>query len=208
MEIIMDAITNSNIVSLPPLPYRMNQLEPIISEKTLNFHYGKHHKGYVKKLNGLIDGTEYCGMSLTKIIRESRIAGDAQIFNNAAQVWNHNFYWLSLSPNGGKPSGDLAAAIERDLGGFEKFKEEFGATGAAQFGSGWVWLLLQDGKLKIEKMPNAETPSAKGKRGILTIDVWEHAYYLDYKNRRKDYLATVIDNLLDWNFAAKNFSKS
>jgi Fe-Mn family superoxide dismutase len=193
-------------VSLPSLPYGESDLEPVISAKTLSFHYGKHHKGYVDKLNGLIKNTDYAGLNLKEIIRKSHAAKKAGIFNDAAQIWNHSFFWSSLSPKGGVPTGDLAAAIERDLGGYEKFKEDFAAAGAAQFGSGWVWLLLDNGKLKIEKTPNAETPLTGGATCLLTVDVWEHAYYLDYQNKRPDYLSAVIEKLLNWDFAAKNFS--
>jgi len=189
--------------TLPPLPYADTALEPVISAKTISFHYGKHHKAYVDKLNELAAGTEYADMPLEEVVKKS----SGPVFNNAGQIWNHTFFWNSLSPSGGQPSGALAAAIDSDLGGLEKFKKDFAAAGIAQFGSGWAWLVLDGGKLKIEKTPNAETPLTAGKTCILTIDVWEHAYYLDYQNRRPDYLNTVIDKLLNWNFAAENFSR-
>jgi Fe-Mn family superoxide dismutase len=189
--------------TLPPLPYADTALDPVISAKTISFHYGKHHKAYVDKLNELAAGSEYADMPLEEVVKKS----SGPIFNNAGQIWNHTFFWNSLSPNGGQPSGQLAAAIDSDLGGLEKFKKDFAAAGIAQFGSGWAWLVLDGGKLKIEKTPNAETPLTAGKTCILTIDVWEHAYYLDYQNRRPDYLNTVIEKLLNWNFAAENFSR-
>lgn len=197
----------SSAISLPPLPYGESDLEPVISANTLGFHYGKHHKGYVDKLNGLTPGTDYAGKGLEDIIRKSSDAKDAAVFNNAAQIWNHTFFWSSLSPKETSPQGDLSSAIERDLGGYDNFKKEFAAAGAAQFGSGWAWLVLDGGKLKIEKTPNAETPMTAGKTCLLTIDVWEHAYYLDYQNRRPDFLSAVIDRLLNWDFAAENFAK-
>lgn len=196
----------TSAISLPPLPFGDKDLEPVISANTISFHYGKHHKGYVDKLNGLIPGTNYANTSLEDIIRKSSDAKDAAVFNNAAQIWNHTFFWSSLSPKATAPQGDLAAAIERDLGGYENFKKEFAAAGAGQFGSGWVWLVSDGGTLKIEKTPNAETPLTAGKTCLLTIDVWEHAYYLDYQNRRPDFLSAVIDKLLNWDFAAANFS--
>ncbi len=193
--------------SLPPLPYDENALEPVISGRTLSFHYGKHHKAYVDKLNELAAGTEYAEMPLEDVVKASHgKKGAEKIFNNAGQIWNHTFYWHSLAPKGGKPSGKLAAAIDNDLGGLEKFKKDFAEAGIAQFGSGWAWLVLDGGKLKIEKTPNAETPMATGTTCLLTIDVWEHAYYLDYQNKRPDYLNAVLDKLLNWDFAAENFS--
>ena len=192
--------------TLPPLPFEENALEPVISGRTLSFHYGKHHKAYVDKLNELAAGTEYADMPLEEVVKKSAAKKDA-IFNNSGQIWNHTFFWNSLSPNAGKPSGPLAAAIDSDLGGLEKFKKDFAAAGIAQFGSGWAWLILDGGKLKIEKTPNAETPMAVGKTCILTIDVWAHSYYLVYQNKRPDYLNAVIDKLLNWDFAAENFSR-
>ena len=194
--------------SLPPLPYADNALEPLISANTLSFHYGKHHKTYVDNLNKLVEGKDLAAMSLEDIIKKS--AGNpemAGVFNNAAQIWNHTFYWNSLKPNGGgKPTGALAAAIDKDLGGYDKFKADFAAAAVTQFGSGWAWLVSDAGTLKIVKTGNAEVPLTKGQTPLLTIDVWEHAYYLDYQNLRAKYVETLIDKLLNWDFANKNFA--
>ncbi|MEO5764544.1 MAG: superoxide dismutase [Casimicrobiaceae bacterium] len=196
--------------TLPALPYADNALAPVISANTLSFHYGKHHKAYVDNLNKLVAGTEYESATLEKIIADTAGNADkAGLFNNAAQIWNHTFYWNSLKGGGsGKPSGKLAQMIESDLGGFENFKKEFAATTVSQFGSGWGWLAVEGGKLKIVKTGNAEVPSTKGQKPLLTIDVWEHAYYLDYQNRRPDYVNALIDKLLNWDFAAENLSKA
>ena len=195
--------------TLPALPYADNALAPVISANTLSFHYGKHHKAYVDNLNKLVAGTEFESAPLEKIIADTAGKADkAGVFNNAAQIWNHTFYWNSLKGNGGgQPSGKLAQMIESDLGGFENFKKEFAATTVSQFGSGWGWLAVEGGKLKIVKTGNAEVPFTKGQKPLLTIDVWEHAYYLDYQNRRPDYVSAVIDKLLNWDFAAENLAK-
>jgi len=194
--------------SLPPLPYADNALEPLISANTLSFHYGKHHKAYVDNLNKLVEGKDLASMSLEDIIKKS--AGDAAlvgVFNNAAQIWNHTFYWNSLKPNGGgKPTGAIAAAIDKDLGGYDKFKADFANAAVTQFGSGWAWLVSDAGTLKIVKTGNAEVPFTKGQKPLLTIDVWEHAYYLDYQNLRAKYVETLIDKLLNWDFANANFA--
>jgi Fe-Mn family superoxide dismutase len=193
--------------TLPELPYQKTALEPFMSAQTFDFHHGKHHQAYVTNLNKLIEGTDYAGKTLEQIILAS--AGDAAkagIFNNAAQVWNHTFFWHSMKPGGGgKPTGELAAKIEKDFGSFEKFAEEFKTAGATQFGSGWAWLVLDNGTLKVTKTANAETPLTKGHTPILTLDVWEHAYYLDYQNRRPDFITTFLDKLVNWEFAASNF---
>lgn len=194
--------------TLPELPYAANALEPHMSANTFSFHHGKHHAAYVTNLNKLIEGTDLATKSLEEIILAS--AGDAAkagIFNNSAQVWNHTFFWNSMKPSGGgKPSGELAAKIEKDFGSYDKFVEEFKNAGATQFGSGWAWLVLdKDGTLKVVKTANAETPMTKGQIALLTIDVWEHAYYLDYQNRRPDFIATFLDKLANWDFAAANF---
>jgi len=196
--------------SLPPLPYADNALAPVISANTLSFHYGKHHKAYVDNLNKLVAGTEYESAPLEKIIMETAGKADkAGIFNNAAQIWNHTFYWSSLRGNGGgQPTGKIAQMIESDLGGYENFKKELAATTVSQFGSGWGWLVVDGGKLKIAKTGNAEVPFTKGQKPLLTIDVWEHAYYLDYQNRRPDYVSAVIEKLLNWDFAAENLAKA
>jgi superoxide dismutase, Fe-Mn family len=194
--------------SLPPLPYADNALEPLISANTLSFHYGKHHKTYVDNLNKLVEGKDLAQMSLEDIIKKS--AGNPDmvgVFNNAAQIWNHTFYWNSLKPNGGgKPTGAIAAAIDKDLGGYDKFKADFSAAAVTQFGSGWAWLVSDAGTLKIVKTGNAEVPLTKGQTPLLTIDVWEHAYYLDYQNLRAKYVESLIDKLLNWDFANANFA--
>ncbi|MEI6847748.1 MAG: superoxide dismutase [Chlorobiaceae bacterium] len=194
----------------PPLPFAENALEPYISAKTIGFHYGKHHQAYINNYNNLVVNTPLDALSLEEVISISAV--DSQkigIFNNGAQAWNHTFYWNSLSPNGGgEPSGELAAKITQDFGSFDKFKEELKTAAATQFGSGWAWLVLDGTSLKVVKTGNAQTPSTNGQKPILTIDVWEHAYYLDYQNRRPDYVASVIDNLLNWEFAAENFQSA
>lgn len=193
---------------LPALPYAQNALEPHISANTFSFHHGKHHNTYVVNLNKMIDGTPLASKSLEEIILDS--AGDASkagIFNNAAQVWNHTFFWHSMKPGGGgKPTGKIAKLIDESFGSYEKFAEEFKAAGAGQFGSGWAWLVEDGGKLAVVKTPNAELPMTKGKKALLTCDVWEHAYYLDYQNRRPDFLAAFLDHLVNWDFAEKNLA--
>lgn len=191
---------------LPPLPYAKDALEPHISARTLEFHHGKHHQAYVTNLNKLIEGTELQGKSLEEVILASaKDASKQGIFNNAAQVWNHTFYWNCMKKNGGgKPTGELAKKIDADFGSFDKFAEEFKNAGATQFGSGWAWLVLDGGKLKVTKTPNADLPMAHGQIALMTADVWEHAYYLDYQNRRPDYLSVFLDKLVNWDFAAEN----
>jgi len=190
---------------LPPLPYDENALEPVISARTISFHYGKHHKAYIDKTNKLIAGTRYADMDLEEIVRESH-AHDAEIFHNASQAWNHNFYWHSLGTHSARPTGKLAAAID-EYGGLEKLKKDMAEKGEAQFGSGWVWLVEKAGKLAVQKSTNAEGPFAKGGKCLIGLDVWEHAYYLDYQNERPRYLRAVLDRLIDWEFAADNLSK-
>lgn len=194
--------------SLPPLPYADTALEPLISANTLSYHYAKHHKTYVDNLNKLVEGKDLAKMSLEEIIMASAGKTDmAGVFNNAAQVWNHTFYWNSLKPNGGgKPTGAIAAAIDKDLGGYDKFKADLSAAAVTQFGSGWAWLVSDAGTLKIVKTGNAEVPLTKGQKPLLTIDVWEHAYYLDYQNLRAKYVEALIDKLLNWDFANQNFA--
>ena len=189
--------------TLPKLPYAEDALAPVISANTISFHYGKHHKAYVDKLNELIEGTPYAEMSLEDIIKKSAKDEKAKkIFNNAAQVWNHTFFWNCMKPGGGgAPSGDVAAAIDRDLGGLAKFKDDFKAAAVGQFGSGWAWLVAKGGKLAIETTSNADTPIAHGGKPLLVADVWEHAYYLDYQNRRPDHLQAWLDKLANWSFA-------
>ena len=194
---------------LAPLPYAENALEPIITAKTLSFHYGKHHKGYVENLNKLIAKTEYADLSLEKIITST--AGKPEkiaIFNNAAQAWNHTFYWNSMKPNGGgEPPAALKQKIEASFGSIDACKKELASAAVSQFGSGWTWLVLESGVCKVVKTANADIPMTMGFTPILTIDVWEHAYYLDYQNRRPDYVNAVIDKLVNWEFALQNASE-
>lgn len=196
--------------TLPELPYAKDALEPHISANTLDFHHGKHHNTYVVNLNKLVEGTDLADKSLEEIISISaKDSSKAGIFNNAAQIWNHTFYWHSMKPaGGGKPSGALAAKIEEDFGSYDNFVQEFKTAGATQFGSGWAWLVLDGGKLKVTKTANAELPASNGQTPLLTMDVWEHAYYLDFQNRRPDYIATFLESLVNWDFAAENFEKA
>jgi len=191
---------------LPPLPWAENALEPVISANTISFHYGKHHKTYVDNLNNLVKGTDYENASLEKIINETAGKADkAGLFNNAAQIWNHTFYWNSMKPaGGGKPTGKLAEMIDTAFGGYDAFKKELATTTVSQFGSGWGWLVLDGGALKVVKTSNAEVPFTKGQKPLLTIDVWEHAYYLDQQNKRAAYVDAVIEKLLNWDFATQN----
>ncbi len=194
---------------LPDLPYSRDGLDPVISKDTLDYHYGKHHQAYVDKLNKLIDGTELEGKALEEIIKASDAdPSKSGIFNNAAQVWNHTFYWHSMKPGGGgKPSGKIADMIDRDFGSYEKFREAFSDVGATQFGSGWAWLVLVGGKLEVRKTPNAATPlTDPAATPLLTMDVWEHAYYLDYQNARPKYIEAFLDDLVNWEFANQNLS--
>ncbi len=193
----------------PALPFASDALESYgMKAETFEYHYGKHHKAYVDNLNKLVDGTELANKSLEEVIQiafgDSAKAG---IFNNAAQVWNHSFFWNCLKPaGGGAPTGALAAKIDQDFGSFDKFKEEFSTAAATQFGSGWAWLVDDGGTLKVIKTPNAENPLAHGKKALLTIDVWEHAYYIDFKNARPGFIKNFLDNLVNWDFVAANFA--
>ncbi|MEH2193379.1 MAG: superoxide dismutase [Nostoc sp.] len=194
-----------------PLPFDINALEPYgMKAETFEYHYGKHHKAYVDNLNKLTEGTELADKSLEEVIKTSfQDSSKAGIFNNAAQVWNHTFFWNSLKPNGGgAPTGDLAAKIDKDFGSFDKFKEEFSNAATTQFGSGWSWLIDDGGTLKVIKTPNAENPLAHGKKALLTLDVWEHAYYIDYKNARPAFIKNFLDNLVNWDFAAENLAQA
>jgi superoxide dismutase, Fe-Mn family len=195
---------------LPPLPYPKTALEPHISANTFDFHHGRHHQAYVTNLNNLIKGSPMESQPLDEIIKSTyKDASKTGVFNNAAQVWNHTFFWHSMKPQGGgAPSGALAAAINRDCGGLDKLKEAFKAAAVGQFGSGWAWLVLDRGQLKIVATPNAVTPLAEGQTPLLTIDVWEHAYYLDYQNRRPDFVQAFLDHLTNWDFAAQNLAKA
>ena len=182
--------------TLPPLPYAKDALAPHISAETLEYHYGKHHQAYVTNLNKLLEGKPEANKSLEDII----LSSEGPVFNNAAQVWNHTFYWHSMKPNGGgQPTGDLADAIKRDCGSFEKFSEDFSNAAATQFGSGWAWLVLtKEKKLAVTKTPNADLPMKHGQKALLTIDVWEHAYYIDYRNQRPKYIETFLKSLVNW----------
>ncbi|MBC6944539.1 superoxide dismutase [Fe] [Gammaproteobacteria bacterium PRO2] len=189
-------------IQLPALPWARDALAPHISAETIDFHYGKHHNAYVNNLNKLIDGTPLAQRSLEDIVRDS----EGGIFNNAAQVYNHTFYWHCLKPNGGgTPAGKLGKAIDAAFGSFAKFREEFSTAAATQFGSGWAWLVRDaQGKLKVAKTANADTPLAHGQTPLLTIDVWEHAYYIDYRNDRPKYIDTFLNHLVNWEFVEKN----
>jgi len=197
-------------VQLPNLPYAENALEPHYSAKTISFHYGKHHKAYVDNLNKLTPGTPLDGKSLEEIIMAS--AGDASrvgVFNNSAQVWNHTFFWNCMKPaGGGRPTGEVARRIDQAFGSYEKFAEQFKATAVGRFGSGWGWLVLDGGALKIVSTANADTPMASKQTALLTVDVWEHAYYLDYQNRRPDFVQAFLDHLVNWDFVAGNLAKA
>jgi len=190
---------------LPPLPWDEGALDPVVSARTIEFHYGKHHRAYVTKLNELVAGTRFADMPLEQVVKET--AGSEEnkkIFNNAAQTWNNTFFWNCLKPQGGgKPTGDMAARIERAFGGYDAFKQKLADAAVNQFGSGWAWLVARGDKLEIVSTANAENPMTKGATPLLTIDVWEHAYYLDYQNRRPDFANAVIDKLLNWEFAAQ-----
>ena len=190
--------------TLPALPYEMDALAPHMSRETLEFHYGKHHQTYVTNLNNLIKGTEYEALSLEEIIKKAPAGG---LFNNAAQIWNHTFFWNSLSPKGGgEPSGALADAIKAKWGSFDDFKTAFAQSAATNFGSGWTWLVKKaDGSVDIANTSNAATPLTTDAKPLITLDVWEHAYYIDYRNRRPDFVGAFW-NLANWDFAAKNFA--
>jgi Fe-Mn family superoxide dismutase len=192
--------------TLPPLPYAKDALAPHISAETLEFHHGKHHNAYVTNLNKLLEGRPEASKSLEDII----LSSEGGIFNNAAQIWNHTFYWQSMKPNGGgQPTGDLADAIKRDFGSFEKFSEEFANAAATQFGSGWAWLVLtKEKKLAVTKTPNADLPMKHGQKALLTIDVWEHAYYIDYRNLRPKYVETFLKSLANWDHALELLKKA
>jgi Fe-Mn family superoxide dismutase len=192
--------------TLAPLPYADTALDPVISAHTLSFHYGKHHRAYVDNLNKLIVGTEFAGQSLESIVTGTSGKADrVGIFNNAAQTWNHAFYWRCLKPaGGGEPPEALKSRIVADFGSVDACRKELAAAAMAQFGSGWAWLVEDGGKLAIAKTANADTPLTKKQKPLLTIDVWEHAYYLDYQNRRADHVNAIIERLLNWEFALEN----
>ena len=191
---------------LPGLPYAIDALEPHVSSRTLEFHHGKHHKAYVDKLNAAIAGTAYEGLSLEAIVSASHEAADSGVFNNAAQAWNHTFLWHSMSPSGGgEPAGPLGDAITNRFGDLAGFRDAFKNSALGQFGSGWTWLVRTAEGVDIANSGNAETPLTDGVTPLLTLDVWEHAYYLDYQNKRDDYVEAFLANLINWEFAARNF---
>jgi superoxide dismutase, Fe-Mn family len=185
---------------LPPLPYAEDALEPVISAETLKLHHGKHHKKYVDKMNELLAKSEIHGSTLEDVVRSSQ----GKLFNNAAQAWNHDFYWHSLTPKAAPPSAAMRQRLERDFGTYEKFADQFAAAANGQFGSGWAWLVEKDARLQVLATANADTPMAHGVRCLLTLDVWEHAYYVDYRNQRERYVQAVIGQRLNWAFAEKN----
>jgi len=190
--------------TLPNLPYAKDALAPHISAETLEYHHGKHHAAYVNNLNKLLEGKPEANKSLEEIIKNS----EGGVFNNAAQVWNHTFYWSCMKPNGGgQPTGDLLSGINGAFGSFDKFNEEFSNAAATQFGSGWAWLVEHDGKLKIEKTSNADLPMKHNCKALMTIDVWEHAYYIDFRNQRPKYIETFLNHLVNWDFALENLKK-
>jgi Fe-Mn family superoxide dismutase len=192
--------------TLPPLPYDENALAPAISARTLGFHHGKHHKTYIDKTNELVKGKPFAGMALDEIVRKTvDDAAEKQLFNNAAQAWNHAFYWNSLSPEATQPSAALQAAIDRDCAGMEALKSKLEEIATDHFASGWAWLTLTDGVLETVASHDGDTPMAHGATCLLAIDVWEHAYYLDYQNDRKKYVKAVVGDLLNWDFASQNF---
>jgi len=195
---------------LPALPYPKNALEPHTSAQTLDFHHGRHHQAYVTNLNNLVKDTPLASQSLEELIKGSyKEDSKVGIFNNAAQVWNHTFFWNCMKPGGGgAASGHVASAIDRDLGGLAKFKDDFKAAAVGQFGSGWAWLVADGGELKITRTPNAVNPLAEGQMALLTCDVWEHAYYLDFQNRRPDFVQAFLDHLVNWDFVAQNLAKA
>jgi superoxide dismutase, Fe-Mn family len=187
---------------LPPLPYAEDALAPIISPETISFHHGKHHKKYVDTMNQLLEKEPVNARTLEEVVRHS----SGKLFNNAAQAWNHNFYWQSLSPKPTQPSASIRRLLEKDFGSFEAFCDKFAVVANGQFGSGWAWLVQKDGKLEVVSTGNADTPMARGTRCLLTIDVWEHAYYIDYRNQRERYVQGLIEKRLNWDFAEKNLN--
>jgi len=190
--------------NLPPLPYPQDALEPVISAETLALHHDKHHKKYVDTMNELLASSEVRGSTLEDVVRSSQ----GKLFNNAAQAWNHDFYWHSLAPNAAPPSAAMRRRLERDFGTYESFLDKFAAAANGQFGSGWAWLVDKDGKLQVVATPNAETPMAQGVRCLLTLDVWEHAYYVDYRNQRDRYVQAVLEQRLNWQFAEQNLDSA
>ncbi|WP_429289900.1 superoxide dismutase [Paraburkholderia sp. CI3] len=205
----MPAFLQRSPLALPALPYPESALEPIISAKTIGFHYGKHHKAYFDNIAKLVVNTPFADMSLEELVLASAGRADREaLFNNAAQAWNHNFYWSSMTPAPQAPQGQFKAMIERDFGSFDNLKKALVTTSASQFGSGWGWLVVDRATLKVVKTSNADVPFVHGMQPLLTVDVWEHAYYLQYQNRRPDYVAAVLDKLINWEFAASNLARA
>jgi Fe-Mn family superoxide dismutase len=205
-----DTATSAGTFSLPPLPFSTGALAPVISRKTIELHHGKHHRAYVEKLNELIgEHPELAGLALDELVK--RTAGEAKqtkVFNNAGQAWNHQFYWRSLAPDGGAPPERVRRLLDRDLGGYDAFAAAFTKAATEQFGSGWAWLVFDDGKLQIETTSNADSPLAHARTPLLAIDVWEHAYYLDYQNRREEHVRAVVEKQLNWSFAEQNLQRA
>ncbi len=195
-------------LTLMTLPYAQDALEPHISAETLDYHHGKHHNTYVTQANGFIDGTDMADWDLEAIMKKAHADGGGPLLNASAQIWNHDFYWNSMSPEATSPSSELAAKIDADLGGMDAFREAFKKAAATQFGSGWAWLVLDGDKLAVTNSPNALNPLLDGKTPLLTIDVWEHAYYIDFRNRRPDYIDTFLDHLVNWDFASQNLANA
>ncbi|MBM2885310.1 superoxide dismutase [Chromobacterium phragmitis] len=206
LPVLSSSSQASSAHTLPPLPYADNALEPVISARTIGFHYGKHHKAYLDNLSKLTAGRDYADLSLEDVItRSAKQAGDAAIFNNAAQLWNHTFYWRSMRPNGGgTPPQALREKIEASFGSVDACKQLLAGAAISQFGSGWAWLAQDGDKLRVVKTGNADNPITSGLTPLLNVDVWEHAYYLDYQNRRADYVNAVLDKLVNWEFAQQN----
>jgi Fe-Mn family superoxide dismutase len=200
-----DSGGHGEALALPALPYATDALAPHISARTVDLHYGKHHRGYIEKTVRLIQNTPYAGRSLVEIIRTAGEKGDKTIFNNAAQAWNHAFYWQSMTPGGGgAPQGKMAEALEASFGSYDNFVNKFIFAATSRFGSGWAWLVKDGDQLKVINTANADTPLAHGLTPLLTVDVWEHAYYLDYQNRRGPYVRAFVDHLINWSFAERN----
>jgi Fe-Mn family superoxide dismutase len=188
---------------LPPLPYAEDALAPVISAETLKLHHGKHHKKYIDTMNQLLEKEKVQATTLEEVVRQAKDKGQVKLFNNAAQAWNHDFYWKSLSPKRQRPSGALLHRLEKDFGSYEKFADQLSQAAIGQFGSGWAWLVDEDGRLQVTSTSNADTPMAHGHRCLLTVDVWEHAYYVDYRNERERYVSAILERL-NWEFAEKN----
>ena len=196
--------------TLPPLPFDADALAPVVSRRTIELHHGKHHRAYVDKLNELVAGQpKLAGLALDDLVRRTAgVRKQAEVFNNAGQAWNHQFYWRSLAPDAGAPPETLRRLFDRDLGGYDAFVADFTKAATGQFGSGWAWLVLDHGKLAIETTANADSPLAQGRAALLTVDVWEHAYYLDYQNRREEHVRALVEQRLNWRFAAQNLEQA